>query len=142
MPSAEYLSADLFDLDISYLHMDLNVKVRSVFFLPSSFNPMSRSTLRGCSFHGTDTSFSILKTCSRRSAVTRGHNLIGIGLKVHSAASHRRDIPFMAELTAVVFDQMRATFTTPSSSILRVLGSVVGVIPPMIIKSPPARSKT
>ena len=67
-----------------------------------------------------------------------------LGLDSRYIRQLRTDGVFLsiAELIVVVLDQMRTTFTTPSSSIIRVLASVVGVIPPTIIKSPPAGSKT
>lgn len=60
--------------------MDLNYKVRLVFSVSSFLDPIDRSTIRGCSSHGTDTIFNTSKTYSSPSVVTRGYILIGIGL--------------------------------------------------------------
>ena len=82
------VSADLFALDISYLHMDLNTEVRLVSSLLSSSNPMNRFTLRDCSSRGTDIIPNILKTRSLASAVTKGQHPTGTGLKVRLVVLH------------------------------------------------------
>ena len=82
------ICAYFFCLDLVYLHMDLNTKVPLVSSVPSIFNPINRSTSRGCSFHGIDIMFNTSKMLSSTSAVTKGRRLTGIGLKVKSAAVH------------------------------------------------------